>query len=70
MKNNNSCDKSAKKYYNDIKLCATTSCKNKQYNNLKLKNIPKLENPMLSLGKIIIKKLDEKKFFKCKYCLY
>ena len=59
-----SCDKTAKKMIKDtgFKLC-TSHCKIKQYKDLKMKNIPKVDNPMLELGKHIVKKLDEKENF-------
>ncbi len=59
-----SCDKSAKKMIKDtgFKLC-TSHTKIKLYKDQKLRNIPKLDNPMLSLGKQIIKTLDGKANF-------
>tara|TARA_B110000967_G_C18779998_1_gene507748 strand:- start:421 stop:1104 length:684 start_codon:yes stop_codon:yes gene_type:complete len=58
------CDKSAKKMIKatEFKLC-TGHCKIKMYKDEKLRNVPKLDNPMLSLGKQIVAKLDEKKQF-------
>ena len=45
-----------------FKLC-TSHCKIKQYKDKKLRNVPKADNPMLELGKHIVKKLDEKENF-------
>ena len=61
---NRPCDKTAKKMIKDteFKLC-TGHCKIKQYRDKKLRNVPKIENPMLKLGKQIVKKLDEKANF-------
>jgi|TARA_B110000971_G_scaffold16066_1_gene14857 hypothetical protein len=58
------CDKTATKIIKDggFKLC-TGHTKLKCYKDKKMKNPPKLENRMLSLGKQIVKKLDEKKNF-------
>ena len=58
------CDKIAKKMIKDsgFKLC-TSHCKIKMYKDKKMRNVPKLENPTLSLGRQIVKKLDEKKNF-------
>ena len=58
------CDKTAKKMIKDteFKLC-TSHIKIKEYKDKKLKNVPKLINPMLELGKYIVKKLDEKENF-------
>jgi len=55
------CDKTATKIIKDgeFKLC-TGHTKLKCYKDKKMKNPPKLENRMLSLGKQIVKKLDEK----------
>ena len=59
-----SCDNSAKKMIKDtgFKLC-TSHCKINCYKDQKLRNVPKLDNPMLLLGKQIVKKLDEKEDF-------
>ena len=56
-----SCDKSAKKMIKEtgFKLCPG-HCKIKEYKDLPMRNVPKLDNPMLSLGKQIVLKLDEK----------
>jgi len=58
------CECSAKKMVKDtgFRLC-NSHCKLKYYKDLKLKNMPKLKNPMFDLGKSIIKTLDEKKNF-------
>ena len=58
------CDKTATKIIKDgeFKLC-TGHTKLKCYKDKKMKNPPKLENRMLSLGRQIVKKLDEKKNF-------
>jgi hypothetical protein len=58
------CDKTAKKMIKDtgFKLCSA-HCKLKAYKDKKCKNVPKLDNPMLLLGKQIVKKLDEKPNF-------
>jgi len=58
------CDKTATKMTKDtgFKLC-TSHCKIKMYKDKKLRNVPKLDNRMLSLGNQIVKKLDEKKNF-------
>ena len=58
------CDKTATKMTKDtgFKLC-TSHCKIKLYKDKKLRNVPKLDNRMLSLGNQIVKKLDEKKNF-------
>ena len=58
------CDKTAKKMIKDteFKLC-TAHTKIKLYKDKKLKNVPKLENPMLLLGKQIVKTLDKKENF-------
>ena len=58
------CDKTAKKMIKntEFKLCPA-HCKIKEYKDLKMRNVPKLENPMLSLGKRIVKKLDDKENF-------
>jgi hypothetical protein len=58
------CDKTAKKMIKDteFKLC-TAHTKIKLYKDKKLKNVPKLDNPMLLLGKQIVKTLDEKSNF-------
>ena len=58
------CENTAKKMVKDtgFRLC-TSHCKLKSYKDLKLKNTPKLENPMFQLGKSIVKTLDEKKNF-------
>ena len=58
------CDKTATKMTKDsgFKLC-TGHCKIKLYKDKKMRNVPKLENRMLSLGNQIVKKLDEKKNF-------
>ena len=55
------CDNIARKLIKDteFKIC-TNHCKIKQYRDKKLRNVPKKENPMLDLGKNIVKKLDEK----------
>jgi glutamyl/glutaminyl-tRNA synthetase len=55
------CDKTATKMTKDsgFKLC-TSHCKIKLYKDKKMRNVPKLENRMLSLGNQIVKKLDEK----------
>ena len=58
----NNCDKSAKKIYNDIKLC-NNHIKLKKYKDKKMKNIPKIKNNILELGKNIINKLEEKNNF-------
>lgn len=60
----NSCDKSAKKETKDkgIKLCSS-HIKLKMYKDIPMKNISKLKNPMLDLGKQIVKKLSEKENF-------
>ena len=59
-----SCDNTAKKMVKDtgFKLC-TSHCKIKQYKDKKLRNVPKIDNPMFELGKQIIKKLDSKERF-------
>ena len=59
-----SCDKSARKMIKDsgFKLC-TGHCKLKMYKDEKMRNVPKLDNPMLLLGKQIVKKLDENPHF-------
>ena len=59
-----SCDNTAKKIIKDtgLRLC-TSHCKIKQYKDLKMKNVPKLKNPMFELGKSIVKKLNEKPNF-------
>ena len=61
---NRSCDKTAKKMIKDtgFKLC-TAHTKIKVYKDKKMRNVPKLDNPMLSLGKQIVTKLDEKENF-------
>ena len=58
------CDNTAKKMIKDtgFRLC-TSHCKNKQYKDKKLRNVPKLKNPMFELGKSIVKKLNEKPNF-------
>ena len=58
------CDKTATKIIKDgeFKLC-TGHTKLKCYKDKKMKNVPKLENRMLSLGNQIVKKLDEKENF-------
>ncbi len=58
------CDKSAKKIRKEdgFKLC-TSHCKLKQYQGYNLRNIPKLENPILSMGEKIVKVLDEQSNF-------
>ena len=58
------CDKTATKIIKDgeFKLC-TGHTKLKCYKDKKMKNPPKLENRMLSLGKQIVNKLDEKTNF-------
>jgi hypothetical protein len=58
------CDKTATKIIKDgeFKLC-TGHTKLKCYKDKKMKNPPKLENRMLSLGKQIVSKLDEKTNF-------
>lgn len=58
------CENTAKKMVKDtgFRLC-TSHIKLKCYKDLKLKNTPKLKNPMFDLGKSIIETLDEKKNF-------
>jgi len=58
------CENTAKKMVKDtgFRLC-NSHCKLKCYKDLKLKNMPKLKNPMFDLGKSIIQTLDEKKNF-------
>ena len=58
------CDKTATKMIKDtgFKLC-TSHTKLKLYKDKKMKNTPKLDNPMFHLGKNIIKLLDEKSHF-------
>ena len=58
------CDKTAKKMIKDtgFKLCSA-HCKLKAYKDKKCKNVPKLDNHMLSLGKQIVKTLDDKENF-------
>ena len=58
------CDNTAKKVIKDtgFRLC-TSHCKIKQYKDKKLRNVPKLKNPMFELGKSIVKKLNEKTNF-------
>ena len=58
------CDNTAKKVIKDtgFRLC-TSHCKIKQYKDKKLRNVPKLKNPMFELGKSIVKKLNEKPNF-------
>ena len=58
------CDKSAKKIIkeSDLKLC-TAHTKIKMYKDKKMRNVPKLDNPILSLGKQIVAKLDENENF-------
>jgi len=59
-----SCDNTAKKIIKDtgFKLCPNHT-KIKIYKDENMRNVPKLDNQMLSLGKQIIKKLDEKENF-------
>jgi len=61
---NKCCECSAKKVTKDtnFRLC-TSHSKLKTYKDLKLKNIPKLKNPIFDLGKCIIKTLDNKENF-------
>ena len=58
------CENSAKKMIKDtgLRLC-TSHCKLKCYKDLKMKNVPKMDNPMFKLGKSIIKTLDSKNNF-------
>ena len=58
------CDKTAKKMIKDtgFKIC-TGHTKIKLYKDKKMRNVPKLDNHMLSLGKQIVKTLDDKEEF-------
>lgn len=63
LKNDKICDKTAKKCTDDNIFLCSSHCKLKKYNEIKLKNVPKIKNPMLSLGKNIVKELNSKKPF-------
>ena len=61
--NGKKCDKTAKVVTEDgFYLCSTHKLQ-KAYKNMKTKGIKKSKNPMLDLGKNMVKKLDEKNNF-------
>ena len=62
--NGSKCDKSAKCFIvsSGFKLCSA-HMKQKAYEGVKTKNIPKLKNPMLDLGSKIVQTLEKKEFF-------
>ena len=62
--NGSKCDKSAKCFIvgSGFKLCSA-HMKQKAYEGVKKKNIPKLKNPMLDLGSKIVQTLEKKEFF-------
>lgn len=62
LKGSKSCEQEAKYVKNGLHLC-TSHNKLAKYKSYKMKRIPKLANPMLSLGKRMVEALDEHELF-------